>query len=222
MTACGAGGDGEICYWCPAGGEVRESINGKLCLRYLGRQQHITRHKGYTERLDTDVVYPLRNGDLCGLDHCEGTVAIRYATVRRQCELGPDGLERQTIPYPSLHVCLVPLIARAYVFTLTRGFDSLARELSSGDTSQLPEMLNDSSFQIDDQLAPRDLGEVMSATPLQAIPLRIRMNLPADITKLLVQHVLMFLACRFPSLKFDLRKYWRQHLRGLALYPPRD
>ncbi|KAF8190757.1 peroxisomal oxidase [Mycena galopus ATCC 62051] len=73
------------------------------------------------------------------------TVAIRYATVRRQGEEGPDGIERQTISYPSLHVRLVPLIARAYVFielgrALTRGFDSLARGLSSGDTSQLAEM----------------------------------------------------------------------------------
>ncbi|KAJ6477780.1 peroxisomal oxidase [Mycena sanguinolenta] len=73
------------------------------------------------------------------------TVAIRYATVRRQGEVGPEGLERQTITYPSLHVRLVPLIARAYVFielgrALTRGFDSLARGLSSGDTSQLAEM----------------------------------------------------------------------------------
>ncbi|KAJ6554277.1 acyl-CoA oxidase [Mycena capillaripes] len=73
------------------------------------------------------------------------TVAIRYATVRRQGEVGRDGLERQTITYPSLHVRLVPLVARAYVFielgrALTRGFDSLARGLSSGDTSQLAEM----------------------------------------------------------------------------------
>ncbi|KAJ7459398.1 peroxisomal oxidase [Mycena galericulata] len=72
-------------------------------------------------------------------------VAIRYATVRRQGELGSDGLERQTISYPSLHVRLVPLIARAYVFielgrALTRGFDALARGLSSGDTSKLAEM----------------------------------------------------------------------------------
>ncbi|KAJ7718945.1 peroxisomal oxidase [Mycena metata] len=73
------------------------------------------------------------------------TVAIRYATVRRQGELGADGLERQTITYPSLHVRLVPLIARAYVFielgrALTRGFESLAKGLSAGDTSQLAEM----------------------------------------------------------------------------------
>jgi hypothetical protein len=44
------------------------------------------------------------------------TIAIRYATVRRQGEVGPDGLERQTITYPSLYVRLIPLIARAYVF----------------------------------------------------------------------------------------------------------
>ncbi|KAJ7918317.1 peroxisomal oxidase [Mycena leptocephala] len=73
------------------------------------------------------------------------TIAIRYATVRRQGEVGPNGLERQTITYPSLYVRLIPLIARAYVFielgrALTRGFDSLARGLSSGDTSQLAEM----------------------------------------------------------------------------------
>ncbi|KAJ7653680.1 peroxisomal oxidase [Mycena polygramma] len=73
------------------------------------------------------------------------TIAIRYATVRRQGEADANGLERQTITYPSLHVRLVPLVARAYVFielgrALTRGFDSLAKELSSGDTSQLAEM----------------------------------------------------------------------------------
>ncbi|KAJ7153204.1 peroxisomal oxidase [Mycena filopes] len=73
------------------------------------------------------------------------TIAIRYATVRRQGEVGSDGLERQTITYPSVHVRLVPLIARAYVFielgrALTKGFESLAEGLSSGDTSQLAEM----------------------------------------------------------------------------------
>ncbi|KAJ7153025.1 peroxisomal oxidase [Mycena crocata] len=73
------------------------------------------------------------------------TVAIRYGTVRRQGELASNGLERQTITYPSLNVRLIPLVARAYVFielgrALTRGFDALARGLSSGDTSQLAEM----------------------------------------------------------------------------------
>ncbi|KAJ7066323.1 peroxisomal oxidase [Mycena amicta] len=73
------------------------------------------------------------------------TIAVRYATVRRQGEVGPDGLERQVISYSSLNVRLVPLVARAYVFIelgrfLTRGFNSLAKGLSSGDTSQLAEM----------------------------------------------------------------------------------
>lgn len=44
------------------------------------------------------------------------TIAIRYATVRRQGEIGPDGLEHQTISYPSVHVRLIPLLSRAYVF----------------------------------------------------------------------------------------------------------
>ncbi|CAK5263611.1 unnamed protein product [Mycena citricolor] len=73
------------------------------------------------------------------------TVAIRYATVRRQGAVGSDGLEHQVISYPSLHIRLVPLVARAYAFielgrALSRGFDSLAKGLSSGDTSQLAEM----------------------------------------------------------------------------------
>ncbi|KAJ7235654.1 peroxisomal oxidase [Mycena rebaudengoi] len=73
------------------------------------------------------------------------TIAIRYATVRRQGEIGPDGLEHQTISYPSVHVRLIPLLSRAYVFielgrALTRSFEVLARGLSSGDTSKLAEM----------------------------------------------------------------------------------
>ncbi|KAK7029744.1 acyl-coenzyme A oxidase [Favolaschia claudopus] len=73
------------------------------------------------------------------------TVSIRYATVRRQGEIGPDGLERQTISYPSLHARIIPLLARAYVYielgrALTKRVDDLARGLSSGDMSQLAEM----------------------------------------------------------------------------------
>ncbi|KAF7297428.1 Acyl-coenzyme A oxidase [Mycena indigotica] len=73
------------------------------------------------------------------------TIAVRYATVRRQGEIGRDKLERQVITYPSLNVRLVPIVARAYVFIelgrfLQRGFDSLAKGLSSGDMSQLAEM----------------------------------------------------------------------------------
>ncbi|KAJ7614834.1 peroxisomal oxidase [Roridomyces roridus] len=74
------------------------------------------------------------------------TVAIRYATVRRQGTLDPaSGLESQVITYPSLHARLLPILARAYVFielgrALSRSFDALARDLSSGNTSQLAEM----------------------------------------------------------------------------------
>ncbi|KAK7055264.1 acyl-coenzyme A oxidase [Favolaschia claudopus] len=73
------------------------------------------------------------------------TVSIRYATVRRQGEIGPDGLERQTISYPSLHARIIPLLARAYVYielgrALTKRVDDLAHGLSSGDMSQLAEM----------------------------------------------------------------------------------
>jgi hypothetical protein len=44
------------------------------------------------------------------------TVAIRYATVRRQGEKGPDGLERQIISYPSVHIRLLPILSHAYVY----------------------------------------------------------------------------------------------------------
>nr|GAT48801.1 peroxisomal oxidase [Mycena chlorophos] len=73
------------------------------------------------------------------------TIAIRYTTVRRQGEIGSDGLERQVLSYPSLNVRLVPMVARAYVFIelgrfLSRGFASLAQGLAAGDVSQLAEM----------------------------------------------------------------------------------
>jgi len=44
------------------------------------------------------------------------TVAIRYATVRRQGERGPDGLEKQIISYPSVYYRLLPILSRAYMF----------------------------------------------------------------------------------------------------------
>lgn len=44
------------------------------------------------------------------------TVSIRYATVRRQGEIGPDGLERQVISYPSTYYRLLPILSHAYVF----------------------------------------------------------------------------------------------------------
>jgi acyl-CoA oxidase len=51
------------------------------------------------------------------LKHCSAiTIAIRYGTVRRQGEIGADGLERQVISYPSLHYRLLPILSHAYVF----------------------------------------------------------------------------------------------------------
>lgn len=44
------------------------------------------------------------------------TVAIRYATVRRQGARGPSGLERQIITYPSVYYRLLPILSHAYVF----------------------------------------------------------------------------------------------------------
>ncbi|KAF8829694.1 hypothetical protein HHX47_DHR2000235 [Lentinula edodes] len=70
-------------------------------------------------------------------------IAIRYATVRRQGTRGPDGLEKQVITYPSLHIRLLPILARAYVFIgLGRAlsFQTMVQRLSGGDTSLLAEM----------------------------------------------------------------------------------
>lgn len=73
------------------------------------------------------------------------TVSIRYATVRRQGEREPDGLEKQIISYPSVYYRLLPILSRAYMFiqlgrTLTDAFNTMASRLSKGDTSLLAEM----------------------------------------------------------------------------------
>ncbi|TBU22641.1 peroxisomal oxidase [Dichomitus squalens] len=73
------------------------------------------------------------------------TIAIRYATVRRQGNKGKDGLERQVITYPSVYHRLLPILAHAYVFialgrNLTASFAALLARLSAGDTALLPEM----------------------------------------------------------------------------------
>uniref|UniRef100_A0A8H7XY14 Acyl-coenzyme A oxidase n=1 Tax=Psilocybe cubensis TaxID=181762 RepID=A0A8H7XY14_PSICU len=73
------------------------------------------------------------------------TVSIRYATVRRQGERGPDGLEKQIITYPSVYYRLLPILSRAYMFlqlgrTLTTAFDTMSSRLKQGDTSLLAEM----------------------------------------------------------------------------------
>ncbi|RPD77314.1 acyl-CoA oxidase [Lentinus tigrinus ALCF2SS1-7] len=73
------------------------------------------------------------------------TIAIRYATVRRQGNKGPDGLERQVITYPSVYYRLLPILSHAYVFillgrNLTKAFGEMTTRLTSGDTSLLAEM----------------------------------------------------------------------------------
>ncbi|KAH9886690.1 acyl-CoA oxidase [Cubamyces lactineus] len=73
------------------------------------------------------------------------TIAIRYATVRRQGNKGPDGLERQVITYPSVYIRLLPALARAYVFILLgrnlgKAFSDMSSRLATGDTSLLAEM----------------------------------------------------------------------------------
>ncbi|CAL1698461.1 unnamed protein product [Somion occarium] len=73
------------------------------------------------------------------------TVAIRYATVRRQGNRGEDGLERQIITYPSVYNRLLPILSRAYAFILLghnvgKVFSVMSERLASGDTSVLAEM----------------------------------------------------------------------------------
>ncbi|KAL1943321.1 hypothetical protein VTO73DRAFT_4396 [Trametes versicolor] len=73
------------------------------------------------------------------------TIAIRYATVRKQGNKGPDGLERQVITYPSVYYRLLPTLAHAYVFILLgrnlwKAFSDMSARLASGDTSLLAEM----------------------------------------------------------------------------------
>ncbi|KAI0369512.1 acyl-CoA oxidase [Pilatotrama ljubarskyi] len=73
------------------------------------------------------------------------TIAIRYATVRRQGGKGADGLERQVIAYPSVYHRLLPTLAHAYVFiilgrNLWKAFSDMSARLAAGDTSLLAEM----------------------------------------------------------------------------------
>ncbi|KAL1739044.1 hypothetical protein HDZ31DRAFT_69351 [Schizophyllum fasciatum] len=73
------------------------------------------------------------------------TIAIRYATVRRQGARGQDGLEPQVISYPTVNGRLLPILARAYVFlrlgkSLSDLFTATAARLAEGDTSLLAEL----------------------------------------------------------------------------------
>ncbi|KAI0077010.1 peroxisomal oxidase [Panus rudis PR-1116 ss-1] len=73
------------------------------------------------------------------------TIAVRYATVRRQGGKGEDNLERQIITYPSVYYRLLPIISHAYVFillgrSLIHAFDVMSRQLAAGNASLLAEM----------------------------------------------------------------------------------
>ncbi|KAF9450509.1 peroxisomal oxidase [Macrolepiota fuliginosa MF-IS2] len=73
------------------------------------------------------------------------TISIRYTTVRRQGEIGPDGLERQAISYPSVYSRLLPILSHAYVFihlgkTTIQSFELMSSRLQNGDASLLAEM----------------------------------------------------------------------------------
>ncbi|KAF7965078.1 hypothetical protein HWV62_45767 [Athelia sp. TMB] len=79
-----------------------------------------------------------------GMLYIRATISIRYATVRRQ-GTKTNGLETQTINYPSVHYRLLPILSHAYVFiqlgrNLTKAFDNMSSRLASGDTSLLAEM----------------------------------------------------------------------------------
>ena len=90
-------------------------------------------------------------------------VSLRYATVRRQGSNGNNGSECQIISYPSVHYRLLPILARAYVFTLLGrnlvryfmrssqtaankenaqmyAYMELSQQLSEGKTASLPDM----------------------------------------------------------------------------------
>ncbi|KAL4243883.1 Acyl-coenzyme A oxidase [Abortiporus biennis] len=73
------------------------------------------------------------------------TIAVRYATVRRQGGKDSQGLENQIITYPSVYYRLLPILAHAYVFillgrNLSLAFSEMSNRLASGDTSLLAEM----------------------------------------------------------------------------------
>lgn len=50
--------------------------------------------------------------------HLAITIAIRYATVRRQGDPDAHGVERPVMQYPSTYYRLLPILSHAYVFIL--------------------------------------------------------------------------------------------------------
>ncbi|KAF8438360.1 peroxisomal oxidase [Boletus edulis BED1] len=73
------------------------------------------------------------------------TIAIRYATVRRQGEPDDRGLERQVIQYPSTYYRLLPILSYSYVFIAlghqtTKSFTALTERIGQGDLGYLAEI----------------------------------------------------------------------------------
>ncbi|KLO15570.1 peroxisomal oxidase [Schizopora paradoxa] len=73
------------------------------------------------------------------------TIALRYCTVRRQGNRNAGGLEEQVINYPTVHQRLLPVLSRAYVFTLLgrtilKSFNAMSSRLDQGDASLLSDM----------------------------------------------------------------------------------
>lgn len=73
------------------------------------------------------------------------TIAIRYATVRRQGNPDPRGMECQVIQYPSTYYRLLPILSRAYVFILlgrqtTTLFTTFRGQCDCGDFSGIAEV----------------------------------------------------------------------------------
>ncbi|KAL4077427.1 acyl-CoA dehydrogenase/oxidase C-terminal [Scleroderma citrinum] len=73
------------------------------------------------------------------------TIAIRYATVRRQGDLDVHGMERQVIQYPSTYYRLLPILSHAYVFIAlgrqtTGVFTTLSDQCDSGDFTGINEV----------------------------------------------------------------------------------
>jgi acyl-CoA oxidase len=73
------------------------------------------------------------------------TISIRYATVRRQGEVGKDGLERQVLTYPPVFHRLLPILSHAYVFfslgrDLSKAFENMTQRLAQNDMSLISEI----------------------------------------------------------------------------------
>ena len=65
-----------------------------------------------------DLCRALGEGNFTDFGGLAAVVSIRYATVRRQGNSGRDGLESQVINYPAVYHRLLPILSRAYVYTI--------------------------------------------------------------------------------------------------------